>query len=107
MRRLFPIATWISRGILVLTLLASTYDLVRFTTNPGAYPIPSTEVGDPRYFSASRFLWTSSADGGIALAGLLLWLIFGRRRPRVAAASSLVAVAVLIAEARITAYLWR
>jgi hypothetical protein len=106
MRPVFRVLTWLSRGFLALIFLVSAYDLVRFSMNPSAYPIPSTEVGDPRYSSASRFMWTSSIDGAIALTGLLLWLFWARRRARMAAAvASIVCAAVLILQARIAARL--
>jgi len=107
MRRLFRVATWLSRGFLVLTFVASLYDLIHFSTNPSAYPIPSTEIGDPRYVSASRFIWTSGVDCVIALLGLLLWLFLACRHARTAArVSSVVSAAVLIVEARIVALFW-
>lgn len=104
--RLFSIVTWLCRGFLAFILVASLYDLIHFSTNPSAYPIPSTEIGDPRYASASRFIWTNSVDGGIAVLGLILWLFLARRDSRTAAAvSSIVFAAVLIMEARIVSRL--
>jgi hypothetical protein len=101
-RWLLKPVTWLSRAVLVVAFVGSTYDLVHYSINPSAYPIPSTEIGDPRYESATRFLWTSGVHGGIAFVGLLLWAGLSARRSSVGAAiSSVVTAALLVIEARV------
>jgi hypothetical protein len=105
--KVLTIASWLSRAFLSLTFVVSVSDLIHFSTNPSAYPIPSTEIGDPRYSSAARFLGTTAVDGAVALVGLLLWAVLARRRARTGAAvSSIVVAAILIVEARVVTYLW-
>jgi hypothetical protein len=73
---------WLGRIYLSIAALVSGSDIVGFLSAPKRYPI-GTEIDDPRYASAARFLTTAGNDFALALIGLVFSVYFAHRgQPR-------------------------